>query len=96
MSASTPAIYPDTNHPKTKKRWIDNYYTMRDHMLWSIPYPIRVIIGLLAHRKLSAMLHGQGTSGVTDEEPNWSKQDIWGIIAGLLRASKTEPHGRGG
>jgi len=67
---------------------------MRDHVLWSIPYPLRVIVGIIAHRKHSAMLHGQGTSRFTNEELSWFKQEIWGTIAGLLQASKKEAQSR--
>ncbi len=63
---------------------------MRDHSLGSIPYPIRVVVGILAHWKHSAMLHGQGTLRFTNEELTSFKHDIWGTIAGLLQASKTE------
>lgn len=63
---------------------------MRDHTLGSIPYPVRVVVGILAHRKHSAMLHGQGTLRFTNEELTVFKHDIWSTIAGLLQASKTE------
>lgn len=74
----------------TRERWLDNYYTMRDHSLGSIPYPVRVVVGILAHRKHSAMLHGQGTLRFTNEELTGFKHDIWGTIAGLLQTSKAE------
>lgn len=73
---------------QTRERWIDNYYTMRDHVMWNIPYPVRVVVGLLAHRKHSAMLHSQGILRFTDGEINLFKHEIWGTIAGLLQASK--------
>lgn len=76
--------------PQTRERWLDNYYTMRDHSLGSIPYPVRVVVGILAHRKHSAMLHGQGTLRFTNEELTGFKHDIWGTIAGLLQTSKAE------
>lgn len=73
---------------QTRERWLDNYYTMRDHTLWSIPYPVRVVVGILAHRKHSAMLYGQGTLRFTNDELTGFKHDIWGTIARLLQASK--------
>ena len=83
------------NTVQTRERWLDNYYTMRDHSLWSIPYPVRVVVGILAHRKHSAMLHGQGTLRFTNEELTAFKHDIWGTIAGLLQVSKTDAAIRG-
>lgn len=56
--------------------------------MWNIPYPVRVVVGLLAHRKHSAMLHSQGILRFTDGEINLFKHEIWGTIAGLLQASK--------
>ena len=67
---------------------MDNYYTMRDHALGAIPYPLRVVIGLLAYRRLVAMLHNQGTGRFTNDELRESKSEIWDSINGLLRASK--------
>ena len=65
-----------------------NYYTMRDHALGAIPYPLRVVVGILAYRKHVSMLHGQGTGRFTDEEIRRFKVEIWETIDGLLRASR--------
>jgi len=62
---------------------------MRDHALWSIPYPIRVVVGILAYRKHTAMLHGQGTGRFNGQEVKRFKTEIWQTIDGLLRASKS-------
>lgn len=74
---------------------MDNYYTMRDHALGAIPYPLRVVIGLLAYRRLVAMLHNQGTGRFTNDELRESKSEIWDSINGLLRASKSASAGEG-
>ena len=68
---------------------MDNYYTMRDHALGAIPWPVRVVVGQLAYRKIAATLHGQGTGRFSDEELRASKVEIWSAIDGLLRASRT-------
>lgn len=78
------------NATQTRERWVDNYYTMRDHVLGAIPYPIRVVVGILAHRNHVSMLHGQGTGRFTNEEVRQSKTEIWGHIDGLLRASRAK------
>ncbi|KAB5545474.1 hypothetical protein GE09DRAFT_210555 [Coniochaeta sp. 2T2.1] len=78
----------------TRERWIDNYYTMRDHALSAIPYPLRIIVGILAARKHSAMLYGQGTLRFTQEELTGFKHEIWGTLAGLLQVRKTEAQSR--
>ncbi|SPO04555.1 uncharacterized protein DNG_07240 [Cephalotrichum gorgonifer] len=72
----------------TRERWIDNYYTMRDHALCAIPYPVRVAVGILAHRKHTAMLDGQGTGRFTSEEAKAHKVEIWENINRLLQTSK--------
>jgi hypothetical protein len=68
---------------------------MRDHVMQSIPYPVRIVVGILAYRKHSALLHGQGTLRFTDEEVTEFKREIWGTIAELLQVSKTEATARG-
>ena len=69
---------------------MNNYYTMRDHVMGAIPYPIRVVVGLMAYRKQVAVLHGQGTGRFTDEELRRFKKEIWEHIDGLLQASKSK------
>ena len=54
---------------------------MRDHVLWPIPYPIRIIVGLLAYRANLAMLNGQGTGRFTEEEIAKSRREIWEAIS---------------
>lgn len=72
---------------QTRERWLDNYYVQRDKALWSMPYPIRVVIGLLVHRKLSQMLHVQGTGRYTAEEIRVFRHEIWESVNGLLESS---------
>ncbi|KAI1142101.1 hypothetical protein F5Y05DRAFT_214295 [Hypoxylon sp. FL0543] len=73
----------------TWERWMQNYYAMRDYALWSIPYPIRVVVGLLVFRKHSAMLHGQGTGRFTAEEIAASRHEIWAGLNALLATSRS-------
>ena len=74
---------------------MDNYYTMRDHVLWSIPYPLRVLVGILVHRKHTAMLDGQGVGKFSNEEVKEFKHEIWQTIDGLLQASKKKALDKG-
>ncbi|KAI1386148.1 uncharacterized protein F4822DRAFT_431021 [Hypoxylon trugodes] len=76
-----------------KERWIQNYYTMRDYALWSIPYPIRVLVGLMIYRNTTAMLHGQGTGRFTDEEIAESRREIWELFSALLTVSRSNSKG---
>lgn len=69
---------------QTKERWIDHYYTMRDHALWSIPYPIRVLVGQLAYRGAVKTLHGQGTGRLSDDEIRLFRHEIWQTISDFL------------
>ncbi|KAI1765478.1 hypothetical protein GGR53DRAFT_261512 [Hypoxylon sp. FL1150] len=71
------------------ERWIQNYYTMRDHVLWSIPYPIRVLVGILVYRKTTATLHGQGTGRFTADEIAAFRLEIWEGLSALLVASRS-------
>ncbi|KAI1775343.1 hypothetical protein F4818DRAFT_416348 [Hypoxylon cercidicola] len=71
------------------ERWIQNYYTMRDHVLWPIPYPVRVLVGILAYRKTTATLYGQGTGRFTAEEIAVFRREIWEGFSELLVASRS-------
>lgn len=61
---------------------------MRDHALSSIPWPMRVVIGQIVYRSHKAMLYGQGTLRLSDDEVRASKREIWGAINGVLVASR--------
>ncbi|KAI0469116.1 hypothetical protein F4859DRAFT_516466 [Xylaria cf. heliscus] len=72
------------------ERWTQNYYTMRDHVLWPIPWPIRVFVGSMIYRSTVATLHGQGTGRFTAEEIALFRHEIWESCADLLLESKTK------
>jgi hypothetical protein len=61
---------------------------MRDKVMASIPYPIRVIVGLLAWRRVNATLHGQGTGRFSLDEIHSMKESIWQNIEHLLANAK--------
>ncbi|KAI2624284.1 hypothetical protein GGR54DRAFT_638163 [Hypoxylon sp. NC1633] len=73
----------------TWERWTQNYYVMRDHVLWAMPYPVRVFVGLLIYRNTVATLHGQGTGRFTGEEIAAFRRDIWAGLSALLEASRS-------
>ncbi|KAI1379304.1 hypothetical protein F4677DRAFT_327867 [Hypoxylon crocopeplum] len=73
----------------TWERWTQNYYVMRDHVLWAIPYLVRVLIGLLIYRNTLATLHGQGTGRFTAEEIAAFRRDIWEGLSSLLITSRS-------
>lgn len=66
---------------------------MRDHALSSIPWPMRVIIGQIVYRNHKAMLYGQGTLRLSDDEVRASKREIWDAINGVLVASRAAAAG---
>ncbi|KAF2809469.1 uncharacterized protein BDZ99DRAFT_463263 [Mytilinidion resinicola] len=72
----------------TWERWTQNYYRMRDHVLSALPYPIRVLVGLLAYRKTVQTLYGQGTGRYSADEIRAFRLEIWENINVLLAASK--------
>ncbi|KAJ5312172.1 hypothetical protein PENANT_c011G08483 [Penicillium antarcticum] len=71
------------------EKWFENYYTMRDHVLGSIPFPLRVGVGLLVYRNMAQTLHGQGTLRFTGDEIASMRQDLWEEINSLLVSSKS-------
>jgi glutathione S-transferase len=70
------------------ERWIQNYYVMRDHVLHSVPYPVRVVVGLLAYRGNVKKLHDQGTGRFSDSEIRGFIEDVWRGIDGILEDSR--------
>lgn len=48
---------------------------------------MQVIVGLLAHRKVMATLHGQGTSRFSGAEISSFRENIWNKINALLGES---------
>lgn len=75
---------------KSRERWTQNYYTMRDHVLASVPYPLRVVVGLLVYRNIAHTLHGQGTGRYTDDEIASFQREIWDCISQVLSAAKAK------
>ncbi|OCL10999.1 hypothetical protein AOQ84DRAFT_336604 [Glonium stellatum] len=73
----------------TWELWDQNYYQMREHILQGLPYPMRVVIGLLIHRNTMKTLNGQGTNRHTPEEIRAFREEIWEAINELLLSSKT-------
>ncbi|KAG8163561.1 hypothetical protein KVR01_006858 [Diaporthe batatas] len=73
----------------TRERWLDHYYIMRDHALSSIPWPMRVLVGQMVYRSHKAMLYGQGTLRLSDEEVRTAKTEIWDTINGVLVAVRS-------
>ncbi|KAJ4302005.1 hypothetical protein N0V88_002136 [Collariella sp. IMI 366227] len=72
---------------QVRERWQDNYYTMRDTVLAAVPYPVRVLVGLLAYRKVMGTLHGQGVLRYTREEAAAARREVWeGLNAMLVEA----------
>ncbi|BCS26292.1 glutathione S-transferase family protein [Aspergillus puulaauensis] len=74
----------------TRERWTENYYTMRDHVLGAVPYPIRVVIGMLIHRTMVQTLHGQGTGRYSADEVQEFRVEAWNAVNDLLVASKVK------
>ncbi|KAF4629526.1 hypothetical protein G7Y89_g8625 [Cudoniella acicularis] len=74
----------------TWERWTQNYYTMREHVLQALSYPMRVFIGLIIYRKTTATLNGQGTGHYSGEEIASFRKEIWESINALLTESKSK------
>lgn len=63
---------------------------MRDHVLGAVPYPIRVVVGLLIHRTMVQTLHGQGTGRYSADEVQEFRIEAWNAVNDLLVASKVK------
>lgn len=50
---------------------------------------MRVLVGQLVYRNHKAMLYGQGTLRLSDEEVRTSKREIWDSINRVLVASRS-------
>jgi len=61
---------------------------MRPHVLSALPYPIQLVVGLLAYRKVSQTLYGQGTGRFSAEEISSFRQQVWENVDALLVASR--------
>ncbi|KAK3936238.1 hypothetical protein QBC46DRAFT_395557 [Diplogelasinospora grovesii] len=68
----------------TRERWIDNYYAMRDHVLWNLSYPMRVVVGWFIYRKQVTLLHDQGTGRFESRDITRFKEEIWETISNAL------------
>ncbi|GAP86840.2 putative glutathione s- protein [Rosellinia necatrix] len=71
------------------ERWTQNYYVMRDHVLWALPWPVRVVVGALIHRNMVATLHGQGTGRFSADEIARLRREVWAGFADLALASRS-------
>lgn len=78
------------------ERWVKNFYAMRDHAMWSIPWPMRVLVGALAYRGNVRKLFDQGTGRFSDEEILGFKTEIWEGIEEMLRESRETKRRVGG
>ncbi|RMZ85506.1 hypothetical protein DV736_g6571, partial [Chaetothyriales sp. CBS 134916] len=75
---------------QVRERWQDNYYTMRDGALAVIPYPIRVLVGMLAYRGVLRTLQGQGTLRFSLEEMAALRLEVWESINTLLVEARSK------
>jgi len=57
---------------------------MRTKVLAALPYPVQVIVGLLAYRKNMATSYGQGSGRYSPEELSSFKRQAWESVNALL------------
>ena len=63
---------------------------MRSNILAALPYPIQIIVGLLAYRGVMRTLNGQGTARFSAEEIRAFRRQIWEDVNALLVASRAK------
>ncbi|KAK6067947.1 glutathione s-transferase [Seiridium cupressi] len=56
----------------------------------ALPYPVRILVGMLVYRSTVATLHGQGTGRYSAEEIAGFRQEIWESVNDLLVESRTK------
>ncbi|KAI1741462.1 hypothetical protein F4680DRAFT_65717 [Xylaria scruposa] len=78
------------------ERWTQNYYVMRDHVLWPVPWLVRIFVGSMIYRNTVATLHGQGTGRFTAEEIAAFRREIWECFADLLLESQSKTRSAAG
>ena len=61
---------------------------MRSYTLQAAPYPVQVVVGLLAYRKNMRNLYGQGTGRFSVEEIDSFRRQIWENMNAVLVAAK--------
>ena len=61
---------------------------MRTHVLQALPYPVQLVVGLLAYRENMKRLYGQGTGRFSAEEIASFRREIWESFDTLLAASR--------
>jgi hypothetical protein len=71
-----------------RERWVDNYYAMRDGVLAALPFPVRVLVGNLVYRSITAALYSQGTGRYSFDEVRVLKQEVWEGLAALLAEAR--------
>jgi hypothetical protein len=64
---------------------MENFYVMRDEgPLATIPYPIRIFVGMIVHSKITRTLYGQGTGRYSPAELKSLRQEAWTSLDELL------------
>ncbi|KAF5507756.1 Failed axon connections-like protein [Colletotrichum aenigma] len=77
-------LYFFQNH----ERWHENYETMRNKVLAALPYPVQLLVGLLAYRGVTRTLYGQGTGRFSTEELATLRRAVWDNINALLAEAR--------
>ncbi|KIY00478.1 uncharacterized protein Z520_04163 [Fonsecaea multimorphosa CBS 102226] len=78
-----------------RERWLENFYVQREKALWSMPLPVRVLVGFLIYRGVTKTLHGQGVGRLTSEEVRSLKTEIWQSIDSVLKRRLQQASGDG-
>ena len=55
-----------------------------------MPYPVQIVVGLLAYLKMATTLYWQGTARYTYEEIGVFRLEIWESVNALLVASQSK------
>ena len=61
---------------------------MRSKVLEALAYLVQIVVGLLAYRKISQTLYGQGTGRLLATEISSFRHEIWENFDALLVASR--------
>ncbi|KAJ5649415.1 uncharacterized protein N7484_003138 [Penicillium longicatenatum] len=80
----------------THEKWCQNYYAMRDKVLGTLPWPVRVIVGNMVYNKNVRNMMGQGTGKFSEQEIAAFRIEIWDMLNATISESHAQHRGKEG
>lgn len=68
---------------------------MRSNVLGEVPWPLQLLVGWLARRRVTVGLHGPGAGRLTGEEVLTFQEEAWEAVNALLSKARQSVGGDG-